>query len=338
MTTYTAIPDTDIDPESPITTGLMTKLRNNPIAITEGASGAPKMQTDGYTDLSVTEAKLANGSVTAAKFGSSLIAQANLKTTTGEVSSTVSNSFLLPGGEYGFYPNFKQTSGTNDWDFMMVGNGTFTITPSEDVTSTYKAYISLNENSGSVTGYARQRYVQASPPYDLGDGQVPMFVYVMIDNLTGEVISSWSAEDPPWVNNGPSRIRAELYRDGKSYMMRRPIIESAVAKADLLTGKVTMFDYMEARRAVAPEMVEITTEMKNLDMAVIPTPMSNVLSGRSVVLLDPPATLDLMDLNATGESVADLLHGGYLQIGSVLDRRATPPGIQAVGWSWKNTK
>jgi hypothetical protein len=41
MTTYTAIPDSDIDPESPITTTLMTRIRDNPIAITEGAAGAP---------------------------------------------------------------------------------------------------------------------------------------------------------------------------------------------------------------------------------------------------------------------------------------------------------
>ena len=42
MTTYTAIPDADVAAERPITTGLMTKLRDNPIAIIEGAPGAPK--------------------------------------------------------------------------------------------------------------------------------------------------------------------------------------------------------------------------------------------------------------------------------------------------------
>jgi len=42
-TSYTSIPNGDIDPDSPITTGLMTLLRDNPIAITEGASGAPSV-------------------------------------------------------------------------------------------------------------------------------------------------------------------------------------------------------------------------------------------------------------------------------------------------------
>lgn len=39
MTTYTAIPNSDIDRDSPITEPLMTLLRDNPIAITEGAWG-----------------------------------------------------------------------------------------------------------------------------------------------------------------------------------------------------------------------------------------------------------------------------------------------------------
>ena len=41
MTTYTNIPDAEIDQDSPVTQPLMTALRDNPLAITEGAAGAP---------------------------------------------------------------------------------------------------------------------------------------------------------------------------------------------------------------------------------------------------------------------------------------------------------
>lgn len=41
MTIYTAIPDSDIDPESPGTTTLFTRLRDNPLAIAEGDPTAP---------------------------------------------------------------------------------------------------------------------------------------------------------------------------------------------------------------------------------------------------------------------------------------------------------
>lgn len=61
MATYTAITDTEIDPEKPVTTSLMTKLRDNPLAMFEGASGAPKIEPAAITDGSLTAAKLATG-------------------------------------------------------------------------------------------------------------------------------------------------------------------------------------------------------------------------------------------------------------------------------------
>ena len=61
MTSYTTIPDTDIDADSPLTVSLLTLIRDNPIAITEGATGAPKVQTAGITDYAVTTVKLATG-------------------------------------------------------------------------------------------------------------------------------------------------------------------------------------------------------------------------------------------------------------------------------------
>lgn len=43
MTTYVPIPNGDTDQDSPITQPLIVALRDNPIAIAEGASGAPKI-------------------------------------------------------------------------------------------------------------------------------------------------------------------------------------------------------------------------------------------------------------------------------------------------------
>lgn len=41
MTTYTTIANTEIDQDSPVTQPLMTAMRDNPIAISEGSTGAP---------------------------------------------------------------------------------------------------------------------------------------------------------------------------------------------------------------------------------------------------------------------------------------------------------
>lgn len=49
MTTYNQILDSEIDPESPVTASLMTKIRNNPIALAEGAPGAPRINRRAIT-------------------------------------------------------------------------------------------------------------------------------------------------------------------------------------------------------------------------------------------------------------------------------------------------
>jgi len=48
MTAYSTIADSEIDPESPGTTTLFTKLRDNPTAIAEGSSGAPKIRPSAF--------------------------------------------------------------------------------------------------------------------------------------------------------------------------------------------------------------------------------------------------------------------------------------------------
>lgn len=44
MTTYTTIADSAVDPNAPLTSELLTALRDNPLAIQEGTAGAPKIK------------------------------------------------------------------------------------------------------------------------------------------------------------------------------------------------------------------------------------------------------------------------------------------------------
>jgi hypothetical protein len=50
MATYTAITDAEIDQDSPITQTLMTKYRDNLIAVTEGDASAPKIAYPAISD------------------------------------------------------------------------------------------------------------------------------------------------------------------------------------------------------------------------------------------------------------------------------------------------
>lgn len=62
MTDYNAIANADIDQDSPITDTLLQSLRDNPIAMMEGASGAPRL----YGDAVATNDELPVLTVTAA--------------------------------------------------------------------------------------------------------------------------------------------------------------------------------------------------------------------------------------------------------------------------------
>lgn len=58
MTDWTTITDSQVDPKAPVTSELMTAMRDNPIAISEGATGAPKVQTEAIQDAAVNRVKL----------------------------------------------------------------------------------------------------------------------------------------------------------------------------------------------------------------------------------------------------------------------------------------
>ena len=59
MTSYVTIPNTDIDAESPIDVDLMTALRDNPIAITEAATGAPTLVAETGASMVLLETQTA---------------------------------------------------------------------------------------------------------------------------------------------------------------------------------------------------------------------------------------------------------------------------------------
>ena len=131
MTDYTTITDTQVDPEAPITSELMTALRDNPIAITEGSSGAPKVQTAGLQDSAVTTAKIANGNVTAPKIPISTT------TNSGTLVDGDAVTIAYPSSNYIFFPSLTGTNTvlrgqlTNNGLYLQnVGNstGSYTVT------------------------------------------------------------------------------------------------------------------------------------------------------------------------------------------------------------------
>lgn len=125
------------------------------------------------------------------------VSQAKLKTAIGEVSTTVPSSLLtLPGGEYGFYPQFK-TSADIGVGAIMLGRFTSDIKssfePGHMNLPSYSTSILLSERDDG-TLYAKQRYVTSS-------GR-DHWMFFLIDKDTKQVLAAYQAPDHPCYGSG----------------------------------------------------------------------------------------------------------------------------------------
>ena len=103
MATFTSIPDTDLDGNSPITEPLMLALRDNPLAIAQGDASAPNIQTDALQDALITNAKMANNSVGVDQMIDNSVGNDELKKAfqlDGTFSVTGAGYFTIPSGWY----------------------------------------------------------------------------------------------------------------------------------------------------------------------------------------------------------------------------------------------
>ena len=98
MTAYVAIPNGDIDQDSPVSQPLMQALRDNPLAMFEGAVGAPRLQL----------AALDPGFTTAGGVGAYVFAYGSVDTAFG---ATVAGSTLFPTSAARSIPVGTSTSG-----------------------------------------------------------------------------------------------------------------------------------------------------------------------------------------------------------------------------------
>ncbi len=125
------------------------------------------------------------------------VSQAKLKTVIGEVSTTMESSLLaLPGGEYGFYPQFK-TSGDIGVGAIMLGRFTSNIKssfePDHMNLPNYSTIILLSERDNG-TLYARQRYVTSSGK--------DYWIFFLIDKDTKGILAGYQAPDHPCYGSG----------------------------------------------------------------------------------------------------------------------------------------
>lgn len=120
MASYTAIPDSDLDPGEPLTSSKIKSLNNNLEGVTEGVAGAPKVKTAALNSGAVTDAMardLAAGDVVFGDIGTYAYLVAQDETKSFTAGTVYSGSELYPAGS-GFG---EINSSGEDYRFCRVG-------------------------------------------------------------------------------------------------------------------------------------------------------------------------------------------------------------------------
>lgn len=332
MTAYSAITSGQIDSDSPLDTTLAAQWSNNLLAIQENDATAP----------TIAYATAAGSAVSVS--GSNVVGVSQLKLTNQDYSVVGNGNTALtsPSTTY---------RGLYGWT---VNTGSLLI-PSfyENSTPYYSATVSTRlqiTGGNGVTNYARCYYISSSPPYNLGDGQIPLFIYAVIDKTAGKILQAQATIDPHWAYNGPTNIVPDRYgKDGKIFQFKREVeIEIPDYRAQLINAKTPLsirekiLDRLNTDKLVE---VEITQAMKNADMNLFPHPFNNIPSNSEVVLIDPVSPIlekmlgehNMARKDPAVESITRYFTDGHMKIGNTDLARKKPAGLMCVSVDWKNT-
>jgi hypothetical protein len=93
MATWTNIPTASLEPGAPARSLDALALRDNPVAIAEGAANAPRVQTAGIANSAVTADKIASNAVTTAKILDSNVTTAKLATNEQMTTANVAGAY-----------------------------------------------------------------------------------------------------------------------------------------------------------------------------------------------------------------------------------------------------
>lgn len=240
------------------------------------------------------------------------VSQGDINTSTGTVSllpnTLIATNFYrsstvvtMPGGQYGFCPETKH--GASDSGGIWLGNNANSYAQ--------KAFTWDNANSAAVG--AQQRYVTSSPPFNLGEGDATGFIFMLMDG--NRLIGHYAANVPPWAYNGPTDIR------GKYCQVRKKKFQKIIKKRTL----------EEIIDGAPIELIEreVTHEIKNADMGIIPHPFDN--TSHKIILLDPMCEkvgrlIDHQN-NGGGDEIVDAILKGQIYPDNDQLNRKGPPGV-----------
>ena len=257
------------------------------------------------------------------------------------------------GGQYSFwfYSEITAVNGVNGSSMFWFSAGAREST-SHASKDTRIALCGLDLTTSGATpidadGATTNRFVDASPPYDLGHGNIPLFISLRI-NKDGKITGTQCSTAPVWAHNGKTCITPDRHSKvlnpvtGKRIGTRKykTVInpESEIIIPPWEGGDIKKWNL---EKYLHPEMVEIEidTAFKNKDMNDIPHPFISRKEGDRVVMIEPTCSLvdELAIIHNKGVSIGKLFQEGWLELVDKIDVYNSPIGVEVYSARWKNS-
>jgi hypothetical protein len=178
--------------ESLLTSAKMTQMMDNDQQMKASLVGS---QDDGYTWPDSGHTHNGSNSALIESLGNNTVVTGNISTTESEVTDTGGGAtYSFSSGSWGFYPTISRDASADGVIAWLVN--------SIAASTSFTPYIYLQRVGGSGNAYARSRYIQASPPYKIGDVVWGHFLFLLRNKVSGEILGGAQAEDPPWAYIG----------------------------------------------------------------------------------------------------------------------------------------
>lgn len=324
----------------------VTTAKIDDLAVTEAKLDANSVSIDKMQNNSVDQAEIVSGAIHQSEL-STAVATNNFTVNTGTAIGAISvDRQVMSGGQYAFQPRTETTNdtGNSEQAFFCYGaifNGTYAL-------NNYIAMVSVGDGGGAAAynGEARSRYIDASAPWNMGHGDIGLFVFLRV-NASKKVTGVSIASAPVWGYNGktsivPDRVSKILNEKGEKICVRKykKVIspDSKVILPPWRGGNPSLWNQAAAEAYASAPIVEVEIDhaMKNADMNDIPHPFLDLSPDESVVLVDPTSSFidNLADLYKVEESLGRLFLDGYIILDNEISGYTSPRGVKIYSVRW----
>jgi len=316
--------------ESKLTASKLNNMFNNLIAIADGDTGAPNYVAASYGSGIFAVADIAPDAAGRSEFKTTTAQQSVLVDSTTNVSPELS----FTGGDYtvGFWYGSNSAFGGNHRD-KGAHDGTF------------DSIIQFRGSGGNI--FVLSRYVQASPPYNLGDGDVPLFMFYNRDNNTQQILQTSIAEDPPWFAYGPHKLGPEgnyqkylgVWGKSQDEIIVSETLRNQVIEQGRKFNNLTQTEQSNILKAPYSQVE------KNIDMPFVPHPFNGTNPTNKTFMVNPydnTIVQDLITIHKYGandkDSLSNLLYDNYFTVKPIDKNFNVPNSVGMVDIAWRNTK